>query len=799
MDSKVIRRAHFAQVFVSVLPITLAACGGGGGGSNSQSASEAPDAPDAGFLSVESVYPAQGSVTGGTLIELRGRGFSSDTQVKIGDQDCDDVTFLSASAITCTTPSHPRGPVIVEAISAEGERATLIDAFNYRPSGTGMASFGILAATPLPGVYPAAFTGTLESVLSGFDLKTASREWIVNGRPKKEGDRVTFSIGTHTVELAVHDASGDVDTISYSIIVGPQLGEHSPDISQQSTEGASDAFALDPSRTISLVNTGLFPLLNPRFVGENRPDYVDWPRYLKSLAGLQNLPLDASEASRVSLLEAAWKDLSNTTKHICSPGRESEHIYDPVMLVRGYGYECCSNAARALAYIGSFLDIPSRVRSTVEHEYPEFVAGGRMFILDPDLRVRFWNANQEPLSGWTSENAPESLENVTHYYAETPSGGYHEVNYGESLPFSAHAEQAFRAFYFNNVVGETIWGYNEAFSNSDYLLYPNEKIAFRQSSNYVPLQWMRGDGTPEGGQYAPPVGKVLLRMLWSKGGARSFKRDAVGNALIPLQDLPYPVQDLTFYFSKTALPQSAWIVAGGKSHRIGEFSANTWTISAEQLRALSDLSGLAAAISSDANVVVVEAGMQFNPRIFGSSGDNAVVTYADDSGDCRREINVISGADVKGMSLGDAMCDPHAPQRVKSSFALTLGASGVSVISNYGNSYQGTWGVVARAGSHAYADISLPRTSGLPGLLRVSNEGFFADWQILDGSDWTPVADLATTQWIQLPATTSPTTRLRVTLRQPLAEDRTYLSYLSLLEGRDVDFFVAATNNSADP
>jgi hypothetical protein len=222
----------------------------------------------------------------------------------------------------------------------------------------------------------------------------------------------------------------------------------------------------------------------------------------------------------------------------------------------------------------------------VHHEFPEFTVGGHMFILDPDLRVRFWGEDQLPLSAWTTDLTAESLENVTRYHAQTARGDYYEIQSGGLLPFSPHPEQTFRAFYFTDIIAETIWRYHEAFSNSDYVLHPNEKMAFRQSSNYVPLQWLNSDGTPTGGAYAPAVGKVVSRMLWSAGGPRTFQQNGNGNRIIPLSNLPYPVQDVIFYFSRPINPQDFWLTSAGKTYRIGDFTANTWTVSDQQLRAL---------------------------------------------------------------------------------------------------------------------------------------------------------------------------------------------------------------------
>lgn len=759
----------------------LVGCGGGGGSSE-----------EAVQVSVQAVFPVRGSALGGSRIQLDGQGFTAGTQVKLDGLDCEAITVASPSSLTCVTPAHRPGAVDVQVLNADGGQAIGRAAYTYRASGSGVASFGILAILPGQGHYPAPFSATLESIISGFDLPTAKRSWTVDGRTQHEGDTVLFEDGSHTVTLKVRDATGDEDSASYSIVVGSLAG---PTSAGRSTRldgpAAGSEFSLSPGASIAIVNSGFQPLLNPRFIGAGKPDYVDWARYLSSLARLSNLPTDASESSRATLLEAAWKDLSFATVHVCSPGREGENIYDPALLARGYGYECCSEASRALAFLGAYLDIPARVRSTWYHEFPEFTVGGRMFILDPDARFRFWGDDQMPLSAWTSDSEPVSLMNVASFLAQTPGGEYYQVQSGGYLPYGQnpeHSEQALRSFYFENIIAETIWEYHEAFSGSNHVLYPNEKMAFRQTSTYAPLQRLNSDGTPTAGTYAPAVGKVVIRRLWSIDGPRKFQPDDSGHWAIPLNDLPYPVQDLVFHFSKPVDPAGFRLVAGGKTHRMGDFTANTWTVSAQQLRAFTDVSDLAAIISRDQNLVAVDVGMQFNPGVFGSPSSTLSLAYADDSGVCQRNVSVTAGGSAKDVSLGASACDGKAPQRVDIGHSLQKGQPGVAVIASYGNSYQGTWGLAAAAGIQAHAELSLPRTRDLPGVLRVSTEGNFSDWQIFENGRWATLAtaDAGRTQWIQLPAVAGSTTRLRATLRHTPANDTTYLSRLSLTEGRDV-------------
>lgn len=53
---------------------------------------------------VYNVFPTNGSISGGQIITIQGRGFRNDTIVSLGIQNC-DIIYLSSSEINCITPS----------------------------------------------------------------------------------------------------------------------------------------------------------------------------------------------------------------------------------------------------------------------------------------------------------------------------------------------------------------------------------------------------------------------------------------------------------------------------------------------------------------------------------------------------------------------------------------------------------------------------------------------------------------------------------------------------------------------
>jgi len=90
----------------------------------------------AGFIYIPSptviaISPASGPVAGGIEVTITGENFVDGATVTIGGNDATDVTFVSATAITATTPAGSVGAADVLVTNPDGQAGTLTAGFTY--------------------------------------------------------------------------------------------------------------------------------------------------------------------------------------------------------------------------------------------------------------------------------------------------------------------------------------------------------------------------------------------------------------------------------------------------------------------------------------------------------------------------------------------------------------------------------------------------------------------------------------------------------------------------------------------
>jgi hypothetical protein len=80
---------------------------------------------------VTSISPNIGSTAGGTGIAIGGSGFLANATLTLGGVAASNVSVISSTAITATTPGNPPGGVDVKVTNTDGQNATLTNGFTY--------------------------------------------------------------------------------------------------------------------------------------------------------------------------------------------------------------------------------------------------------------------------------------------------------------------------------------------------------------------------------------------------------------------------------------------------------------------------------------------------------------------------------------------------------------------------------------------------------------------------------------------------------------------------------------------
>jgi hypothetical protein len=80
---------------------------------------------------VTAISPISGTTAGGTAVTITGTGFVAGATVTLGDIAATNVTVVSSTSITATTPADAAGTVNVIVTSAAGQSGTLSNGFTY--------------------------------------------------------------------------------------------------------------------------------------------------------------------------------------------------------------------------------------------------------------------------------------------------------------------------------------------------------------------------------------------------------------------------------------------------------------------------------------------------------------------------------------------------------------------------------------------------------------------------------------------------------------------------------------------
>jgi hypothetical protein len=92
-------------------------------------------------VTITSISPASGPVSGGTLVTIKGSGFASGASVSFGGANATSVNFISSAQLTAVTPANTAGAANVTVTDSDPGTASLAGGFMYvsNPTLTGVS------------------------------------------------------------------------------------------------------------------------------------------------------------------------------------------------------------------------------------------------------------------------------------------------------------------------------------------------------------------------------------------------------------------------------------------------------------------------------------------------------------------------------------------------------------------------------------------------------------------------------------------------------------------------------------
>jgi putative cell wall-binding protein len=184
--------------------------------------------------SISGLSPAVGPVAGGTTVTLTGANLTGTTGISVGGQAATDLTVVSATSVTFTTPAHAVGPTDVELTTPAGS-ATLTAGFTYQiPVITAPTIVAVTSAVgPVAGGTTVTLTGTNLTGTTGISVggQAASDVTVVSATS------VTFTTPAHATgatDVVVTTPAGSATltagfTYQAPVVAAPTIVAVTPD------------------------------------------------------------------------------------------------------------------------------------------------------------------------------------------------------------------------------------------------------------------------------------------------------------------------------------------------------------------------------------------------------------------------------------------------------------------------------------------------------------------------------------------------------------------------------------------
>lgn len=178
--------------------------------------------------SITAISPSSGTEAGGVKLTLSGVGFRPGMTVRFGGTAGTALSLAGPTSVTVTTPAHPPGNVLVEAVNADGTVARLSDGYFYS------AELPTISECS-PRTLPATVGGSV--MLSGSNFRSGSRvlvDGVEASSVQVEGpSRLKFQLGSASAGAAIVKVLGPSGETAESnsclmLIAGPSIIQINP-------------------------------------------------------------------------------------------------------------------------------------------------------------------------------------------------------------------------------------------------------------------------------------------------------------------------------------------------------------------------------------------------------------------------------------------------------------------------------------------------------------------------------------------------------------------------------------------
>ena len=190
---------------------------------------------------VASITPNNGPIGGGTSVTITGTNFAAGATVTIGSNAATNVTIVSSTQITATTPAHAAGAATVT-VTVNGQSGSLTNGFTYlgAPTVTSLSPNN----GPTAGGTSVTITGTnfAAGATVTFGATAATNVVVVSGT-QITATTPAGSVGAVTVTVTVNGQSGSLTNgFTYNAAVAISFGQVAAATPQSSTATVTIAY-----------------------------------------------------------------------------------------------------------------------------------------------------------------------------------------------------------------------------------------------------------------------------------------------------------------------------------------------------------------------------------------------------------------------------------------------------------------------------------------------------------------------------------------------------------------------------